>query len=310
MRQICPACLKPVDVPDAAAGTDVPCPACGKVLAVPRTYTPAVQEPSADRPAPPPGLVPPAPPAASLPAHAPVLSTSKSCGITFGPGWLGWLPLACLLTCLVLTFFAWVGAYPGGVRILSQSMWDSLVGGLSAYVPSDELQKLEVEVAKLVPTNWLMWPYFAALVAGTFLACAERVFREAPTVLGVPAVLGWLPGVWPHRFLLLSAVTALLLALLVFQSWRGFGLEVAVKRIASEKYKDELAAAEVEPKTETKSNIVRVKIGQESSKFNVDHTTALKACLGLHALAFVGSLGGWWLSRRGSKAPPRLVLEY
>ena len=39
---ICTNCLKTVSVADAAPGTDVKCPECGKDFSVPAAYTPAV----------------------------------------------------------------------------------------------------------------------------------------------------------------------------------------------------------------------------------------------------------------------------
>jgi len=71
IRQICPNCFRSVELPDSAAGTDAPCPSCGKVFALPGRYNPTV-DPAAgppdsapafagppSRPAPPPGFVPP-----------------------------------------------------------------------------------------------------------------------------------------------------------------------------------------------------------------------------------------------------------
>src|SRR5579883_347174 len=161
MRQICPNCLKSIDVPESAAGGEYDCPACGKPFPVPRAYAPAVfatppgpvVNPSAarttsadpglptvpaagpvvNRPAPPPGLVPPAPPPPEThtgpePAGGGPL---RHHGFTLDPRVLPWLPVFCLALCLVLSFFPWVGAYPGGYRVFSQTPWEAGVGGLT-----------------------------------------------------------------------------------------------------------------------------------------------------------------------------------
>ena len=66
MKQICPHCLKSVNVPEDAAGKDVTCPECGQTFTPPARYDPVVSAPPPAAPAPHPAP----PPAPVLPAQA------------------------------------------------------------------------------------------------------------------------------------------------------------------------------------------------------------------------------------------------
>src|SRR5437868_1794051 len=83
MKLFCPHCLKPITVPDEAAGTDTTCPECGKSFPAPARYNPVVNvEPPPvapvpptplPQPVPPPGLVPSAPADAPPPGLVPTV---------------------------------------------------------------------------------------------------------------------------------------------------------------------------------------------------------------------------------------------
>src|SRR5207249_10197154 len=130
-KKTCQHCLRPVSVPDDAAGKDATCPECGKAFPVQARYNPVVAPvpppaapptptpytapatpepvpmstvpPVLDRPAPPPGYVPPSasnqlepppPPAPPVPAAPP--GYRRSVGVTFHPKVTAWLPAVCL----------------------------------------------------------------------------------------------------------------------------------------------------------------------------------------------------------------------
>lgn len=330
MRQICPNCLKSVDVPESAAGGEYDCPACGKPFPVPKGYTPAVLVPPArdaapdaarpggnapgsagDRPSPPPGFVPPAaPPPAG--AHAPGPPTYagplRSHGVPLDPRVMAWLPAACLTVCLVLTFFPWVGAYPGGYRVCSQNPWEAGVRDVNfpATAVPEAVQKAEPELRALAPINLFMLLYGILLVVTVLLAWLERVFHTVPDVTTLPGPLAWLPRVWPHRFALLLGLTGLLLFLVGFQVWRGFGLETAVERYATNLHATEVEAAD----TNAKKQIAQIGIGMDAARFAVQPTTVRDLAVAAHVVAVLGVLARVWLTRRGPKPPPRLALEY
>src|SRR5436190_17539551 len=86
MRQLCPYCAKLVDLPDAAAGSETPCPSCGKAFAVPKAFVPSVgDKPATTTPTPVPEAAPTLPPG-ELREH----------GFTLNIGPAGWVPVLSL----------------------------------------------------------------------------------------------------------------------------------------------------------------------------------------------------------------------
>lgn len=298
MRQLCPYCGKLVDLTDDKAGTETPCPACAKPFAVPMAYAPTVEvkpqpvpEPAATKPIP----IPPAP--------DDVNDVRERC-ITISPGIVAWIPVLALTAALVsVLFFSWTGSFPGGFRAFTQSPLQALFATFTENtIPS--LQETEKNIESNLRSNWWMLPFLLVLVLATILAWFERLFPK-PTLSTVPAPLGWLISFWPRRFLVLFALSALAFALIHIQSWRGFGLETAIRDAVAQKFAKEMDEAD----TSHKKQEVQIKIGQEIGKYQLDDTFA--SCFGRLALvlALIGLLLDWWLDRRGDQSPPRIILR-
>lgn len=303
MRQLCPYCAKLVDLPDDTAGKETPCPACAKPFAVPKAYTPSVND---ERPAPPPGFVPPMP--ANAPAAMPmpvVTGDTRECGFTISHGPASWIPVLSLTVTLVsVLFFSWVGSFPGGYRAFSQSPLQSLFATFSGNTLKS-LEDAEKGIETNIRTNWLMLPFLASLIAATALAWLERFFPK-PKVETVPAFLGWLVKFWPHRFLTLFTLTTLALVLILWQSWRGFGLETAIRDSANQKF----AKAMEEADSSHKKQELSIGIGQEIGKYCLSDTNASVIGISALCLALESLCVYWWLDRRGSKPEPRVIMKY
>ena len=330
IRQLCPHCYASVELPPDAAGRETPCPQCAKAIAVPAAYAPSVAasgglqnlgptpqnipsptrlgtNPMSEPIAPPPGLNPASaapPPAVPMPSTAPN-SEPGSCTVALSPIWLDWVPVLCFTLILVLTLFNWVGTYPGGTRVYSQSPWYAALGWISPNTLPEELLLDERYFEDAVPRNHWLFLYFPLLFAALLLGWLDRVIRN-PTVNSVPGPLAWLPSIWPRRFLVLTAISGLLLALLLFQTWRGFGLETAVKQKVAEQYSEQEKVADSTPKKQK----VTVMMGQELGRYQLQGTTPLNAAIAAHAVAFLAMLGRWWLHNRGAKPYPRVSLQY
>lgn len=315
IRQMCPHCVRLIELPDAAAGTDAACLQCGKTFPVPGAYHPAVEPapapttvPEPPRPAPPPGLVPPTPTAPTAGAPA---GYERSAGFALLPQVIDWIPAGCLTLVLLLSLFAWVGTYPGGTGVYTQSPWGAAVRGYSIGTLSDDLLKDEPSVRANMSMSWLLWPYLLLLLAAVVLVWGERVVGRNKS--GPPASVPALAGVWPLRFAVLGGLAALLLLLLVFQSWRGFGLERAIQRTADQRVEDFLAvqyAGKELPTGEAAKNRVEVLKGQEFARFAVQGTSAFHLAMAAHFVAVLGLAAAWWLDRRGTKPPPRVALYW
>ena len=327
IRQLCPQCEKLVELPDAAAGGTADCPLCAKLIVVPAAYAPSVASggglaslpppPVVEPPkaAPPPGmkpevLTPPPAPQPDAPPPTPGVPTGygRVLSLTFSPGWLAWVPVAGVTFAVALTLFTWAGTYPGGIRVYSQNPWWALFGEMSTDPGPDELQKEEAEIGKLLSGNRWMIGYLPLLLLGAFLLWIERVVKN-PTILNMPGPLAWLPGLWPKRFALLTALTGLLLTFLVFQGLRGFGLESALRERVAAKFAKEQEAADTSKATSQNQKVAVLK-GEEFAKYHYQTTTPFRLAVLAHALAFVAMLVRWWLHRRGAKPYPRLLMQW
>jgi hypothetical protein len=228
-------------------------------------------------------------------------------GFTLSPTILDWVPVAGIILAFILTFFPWVGAYPGGVGVFKQSAWDILGAGMSVNAPTPELQKtaewLEKDVNGL-DTDWMLLPYILLLFVTLGLAVVERLFQN-PNILTIPGPLAWLPTIWPRRYLLLTALTGLLLLFFVGHTIRGKALPGAIERQATLVYKAKIDEAD----TTVKKQEAQVLVGQEIGKYVVTSTTFRALAFWAHVVALLGMIARWWLASRGAKPLPRILLQ-
>lgn len=309
MKQLCPSCLKSVEVPESAAGTDYPCLVCGSMIPVPKNYTPSVTVPPppapADRPPPPPGLTPP--PGLAVPA-APALPVGdpKDIGATVSPKIIEWLPAICLSLAFVLTFFNWVGSYPGGYRLFSQSAWTALFADISINAVPADLEETEKQIDRAIRSSWYLLLFLALLIVSLFLAWADRLLPTEVDPLKLPAPLFPLTKIWPMRHGLLLVLASLSLAFFLLQGWKGLGLENAVQSLATAKYEEETKAAD----TEMKKTAAKVKIGMEYSKFAIQTTTWYTLSFWVLVVAVAALFLRLRLKNGDDRPAPRLALRY
>jgi hypothetical protein len=339
MKLICPNCMKPVSVPEEAAGTEAGCPNCGRPFPVPARYNPVVAPPppttvppvvhpepvpmpappTADRPPPglvPTALVPQAPPGeAAVPPPPPVpAGYTRSFGIVFTPRWVAWVPVVGLTVALVATFFPWVGSYFAGYPVYTQSPWQAVTGAVNRDFklenPAVRELGVKTEWVGKVPSDWeLMLPYFLLLILATVLAWGDRLVPTLPDPHRLPPPLRWLPGVWPHRALVLAGLAGLSLVLLVGELSGGLGMERAIRRAVADD--PGLVAKRKEAGNDpAKQAAADYAEQQELDKYNLRRTWALTIAFGTHLLAVLGLGAVAMLHRRGTKPPPRILMQY
>lgn len=344
MKQICPHCLTSVSVPETAAGTEVPCPQCGKPVAVPARYNPVVAAPpppapvapvpAAPVPVPPPGYIPPAPVptapyAAAPPGLVPTALTppgpgapgptmpagyTRSFAVVLSPRVMAWLPAACLTMAFIGTFFPWVGSYYGDHAVFSQGPWRLVSGYPERDLKLEEAAKRDFPEysawLKDVPSNWeLMLPFLLLLAAAVVLAWADHLMAAPPAPNRLPSPVRWLTTIWPHRAAILFGLGALALVLVLSQAVQGFGIETAVRNaVRNSKPLVELRNKAATDPTERD----RLKANEQElmDKYQLRRTTWFYAAVGFHILAVVGMAARAGLARRGNKPPPRIVVQY
>jgi len=302
LNLLCPHCYKMVSFPASAAGTEAPCPDCGKPFPIPAKYTPTVSPP----PVPPPPAPRPTEPALAAPTHAPdaTLPTgyTRSRGFTISPCVVSWIPVASLTAILLLTFLPWVGVYPGGHPVYTQGAWRAVSGWPTRSIQLEDLMLKELpppSVYDRTPSDWfIMLPYLFVLFLAVAVAWAERIDS--------PRVAERIPALWPIRSALLAGLAGAALVLVSVEAARGFGLERAMHAAVSEKFADERQKAATTGEREK----VDFKENQELAKFELERTGWFCLVLTLHVVALLAMLGRVGLDRRGSKPPPRIVFQY
>jgi hypothetical protein len=301
LKQVCPSCLKSVEVPESAAGTDYPCLVCGSKIPVPKNYSPSVAErPPADRPPPPPGLAPPAKDAPPPPPTTPGDETEF--GVSLAPGILAWVPAFGLTLLFLLTFLPWIGAYPGGHRLFSQNAWEAFAASHTPNAVPTELEDVEKYLNSSLRYGWLLLVYVIGLILAIFFAWADRFLPDEVSPTTLPGPLVWLMRIWPARHGLLIILGVGLLALVLVQGWKGLGLENAIRDYAAAKYDEETKAAD----TELKKTTARVKVGMEYAKYAIATTTVFSLVFWLHAAVAAALL----IRTKPNGRPIRLALKF
>src|SRR5262249_6199530 len=187
MRVFCPSCQEPVTIPDELAGKATFCPLCKAAFTAPTLFSspapPSAPAASAYSALPPPETpaapesryretpaphIPPAP--APAPTPAPPPGYARAYGFSLVPDVLQWVAPGCLVFSVLMTFFSWNGAYPGGYGVYTQGGWGAAVGGFSTDPVGDEVFRLELKppegqkpLHELVPSNFLLWLYLPLL---------------------------------------------------------------------------------------------------------------------------------------------------
>src|SRR5271166_3874785 len=159
MRLICPNCQQAVSIPESDAGKTTSCPNCEHSFLAPQLYSLPAFEPSAPAlPATPPAgaastpTVATAPPgeshADSAPAAAPPFpegySKFRSCKLNRRV--CEWLVPICMTLMFILTFFRWVGFYPGGNPAYTQNPWQMMIGSMSVNPVAEKVFLKEKEL--------------------------------------------------------------------------------------------------------------------------------------------------------------------
>jgi hypothetical protein len=241
------------------------------------------------------------------PAEAPTLPPSDYThrwSVQVNPHVLPWVAVAAVLAVFLLSFFPWVGRYPGGVPFATQSAWQAAFGFESA---DEEAKKLEKELpAALRPAgdgasevtpgaSWMMIVYVLLSIPTLLLTVAAAVWPLLPSQL--PGVLQRLR---PWRWAMVAGVVLLALVLLVLQQISGFSLET---RSAAEADRAEKRAA---GPGDAPAEARRLALDRGLRLSQLRRTAAPAWATGLNALAAVCALLVSWAERRGARPLPRV----
>ncbi|MCC6419701.1 MAG: hypothetical protein IT429_15820 [Gemmataceae bacterium] len=337
MELLCPSCQHKLTIPDQFAGQPAKCPLCENTFTAPTLPSmPAAYTPPPDPPAPAPAVAstlaaasvpvpaaeaPPAPALTPPPADAPALAVAqpaapepaslpaeyRHCGsMHVRPGFWRWTAVAAAFFVFVLSFFPWVGVYPGGVPARTATAWQAAFGTQSI---DEEVQKLDV-VEKHYPLaapprgrtreegpgmSGFTILYVLLLIPMVAIVVGVAFWDFVP--LNLPARV---QGLRPWRWGIAGAVALLGLLFLVLQGFTDFGLEAQAQARA-----DSFLEAQPELKdATTPAKIKEATVVRGWFLSPVQRTGFLTWATRLHGLVVVGAFVMFWLERRATKAKP------
>jgi hypothetical protein len=211
------------------------------------------------------------------------------------------LASAAVLLVFLLSFFPWVGLYPGGVPVVTQSAWQAAFS--SEWTDKDYVEALktagESRTAADPGASGLLIVYVLLLILVLLLTLAA--VQYALRVLKLPAAL---ERVRPWRWGIVAAVAALALVFLVIQEIASFPLEARVAEETDKALEDrqKKASAGDAPPAVVKALAVErgMRLGQ------VRRTAALTWATWLNLFAVVCALLAFLIERRGARPAPRV----
>ncbi|HEY7312414.1 MAG TPA: hypothetical protein VH643_23825 [Gemmataceae bacterium] len=330
MNLLCPNCQKMLTVPEEFAGQLMKCPMCNGTFTVPElpgTGSPAPTPPSSapgadifsfrpDAPAapppssftPPPAPKPEPPPSTATtttppPSRSPLPTEDyqHSAAVWFSPKVLPWIAPACLLLVFVLSFFNWVGVYPGGVPAVTQNAWQAAFGlhSLDGDMEKKFGQFLKDDNSNYKPGVSVLTIFYLLLFFPTlFVTVASVAIGMVPLKLppGVEKLLPW-------RWGIVAAANLILFLFLGLQLLLGFSLETRY----AEWVDKQIDSKEV--KTSEKQKEDAAERGEKMERLS--RTVALRLTVILHLLATASAALLFWITQRGTHRPlPMIELRW
>jgi hypothetical protein len=220
-----------------------------------------------------------------------------------GPNFWRWAAVAAAFFVVVLSFFPWLGYYPGGVPVRTQSAWQAAFGG----------ESVDADLAKKVPlfdapakdkgspgpgSNGLLIVYVLLLFPLLLLTAAVAVWDLMP----LPQLPAAVQGLRPWRWLIVTGLALLALLFLVVQMLAGFSLESTVQaRVESAMPLTPKDGKTLPPKEARERRMERGLLVEPLRR-----TGALRGASSLNMLLLVSALVMFWLERRGARPHPRI----
>jgi hypothetical protein len=263
----------------------------------PRPARPTPPSPPAPAPAPPPAYksTPPPPPPRPTPD-----GFTHTRAITINPQVLPWIAPACLCLVFVLSFFPWVGYYPGGYGVVTQSAWGAAFGGYSVdpvfnikehWTSSGDSDKPGAGALMIIFLILGLLPAVLVSLAAIALPHLKQQFQLPPGAVKVE----------PWRWMIVSGAALIAFLFLFLQVLTSFSIESKTRR----------AVAQSITKDTTETEWVGIQEGEELGKKGLYRTAYLRLSLFLLAVAAAGAVTTHWIEHRGPSRPlPRLELHW
>jgi hypothetical protein len=322
MNLLCPTCQKQLQVPEQYTGQRMQCPLCSAQFTVPNVP----QMPGAVAP-PPPSAAPPAGAVMKNPAigpasgaltdrPAPAPAPSFSAAPMGAPsGFLGravpWIAPISLIAIFILMFFPWVGMFPRGIGVVTQSGWGVAFNSVSvnekwkSYATKEERWKDTYGDEKTIkdlqdPGISVVMIFFVLVLIPAMLAGLASVLigmRLLP--FEVP---GGLAPFWAMRSLFIGGLS---LAMLIF-FFIGIAMGFPLEQTAAKNVDRMVDAAKATAGTAERNDPDRweIETGIRLGGFALRTTPWLMLALIFNILAVVGAGLEFQHTRKAAQAAP------
>jgi hypothetical protein len=310
MNLLCPNCQKMLQVPEQYAGQLMKCPLCTGTFTVPALPQSPAPPPPPPQQFTPPQNVPQPPPDLGMgmgPAHEtagaplpPPAGYTHQRSYTLSSRVVSWIAPLCLIGIFVLLFFSWIGMYPAGVGVVTQSGWNAAFGGYGQ--PSEvwmDANRDEMDFLKNLGVSLWLVLFLLVLLPALVVALGTTLIHARLVPVELPPSLA---QYWSFRPLLVSLLCLGGLVFLVLQLVSSFRIEEDAWKQA-EKMAKALPGYK-EPATPEQRDRFKLDTGKEYGKFNLERTGWLTLAVILAVAALLGSLLDYWAERRGPQAPP------
>lgn len=272
------------------------------VLTPPPLPTPKIEPPPASfTPAPAPALTP-APSVPFTPAvestHVPQATPAgykRKASLWISPRLLQWTVRISAIVLFILLFLPWVGVYPAGYGVYTQTALQSIAGGVSTD-PVGVKALYSAKPFDNVSGSGMMLLYVVLVIFALILVIGPIVLDAAQ----VKTFPGFAQFFWRRRVEALGLTALFALIILVAQISAGFGLENAVYAKADKDLAAEIAAAQ----TPEEKQAVEIHQAVQVGPYHLKHTNWLRLAVILHVLLLVGVALQYWLKRRGDRPLP------
>jgi hypothetical protein len=217
---------------------------------------------------------------------------------------LQWIPAICMTLAFFLTFFTWVGLFPGGYTAYSQNAWQALFGNFSSDSVCEPVLQLEKTINEQIRTSWWLFFYLLSLFPAVILTWAGQIVTRYQLESRLPQVIR---QYWKYRTQILIGLAGFTLATLLLQTMVGFGLQNGLQRGVETEFAPELEQAKNNSVEEQK---VRVRMAVAVHNYHTNTTFWLRLTIYAHLLAVLSIVIENLLVRKGEGPPPRVAVMW
>jgi len=214
-----------------------------------------------------------------------------------------------MIIVFILMFFPWVGYFPGGMPVATQTAWQAAFG---SYTDDPDLAKdppvSNADHKDQIQPGFSVFQIFFVVFFQLALVAALGVAVLGVVALPLPAIV---ERFWPWRWAKVSALALVAFLFLVLQLVGGFnlakGIRDRIQTIGAEHAKT------VEANSDPAAKVAAKKEAQSETGLHADavrYTCAFWTSFWLTLLAVICAVWTYLLSRRPSRPLPRIELVW